>query len=161
MTRTSDLHPLKRLVGTWLTEGTHPARPGLVIRGTSTFEWLEGQQFLIQRARTDQPEFPDSMTITGFVDRDRAEPADGDDASLVMHYYDSRGVFRTFNAAIDDKEWRVWNDSRGFAQRFTGTFADGGSTISVVTLLCTDGSTWKDDLELTYRRLNPKPTPEA
>jgi hypothetical protein len=152
MTRKGELQHLKRLVGTWTTEGTHPARPGLVIRGTSTFEWLEGEQFLIQRARTDQPEFPASLTVTGFVDRDRDEPAKDDDATMAMHYYDSRGVFRTFKAAIDDKVWRMWNDSPGFAQRFTGTFADGGSTIVFVTQLCRDGSTWKDDLELTYRR---------
>ncbi len=30
-------------MGTWTTEGTHPAVPGVVVRGTATIEWLEGE----------------------------------------------------------------------------------------------------------------------
>ena len=149
--RERSLQHFKRLIGTWTTEATHPAWPGGVVHGTATFEWLEGEQFLLQRARSDQPEFPDSLTITGFVDRDRDEPAKDDDATMTMHYFDSRGVFRTFQSEIDDRTWRLWNDSPGFAQRFTFTFADD-ATMQLVTQLCKDGSTWRNDLEARYRR---------
>jgi hypothetical protein len=152
MTRKTSLQHLKRFVGSWTTEATHPARPGLIVHGTATFEWLEGEQFLIQRTRTDQPEFPMALTVTGFVDRDRDVPAKDDDATMEMHYYDSRGVFRTFKSEIDERSWRVSNNSPGFAQRFTMTLGDGGNTIKLLTELCTDGSTWKHDLEATYRR---------
>ena len=51
------LQPLNRLVGSWSTEATHPALPGVVVRGTTSIEWLEGQRFLIVRSRNDHP-FP-------------------------------------------------------------------------------------------------------
>jgi len=62
-----ELEPLNRLVGTWNTEATHPAVPGIV-HGAVTVEWLEGERFLIHRARTDHPDFPDSISIVGFTD---------------------------------------------------------------------------------------------
>jgi len=37
--------PLARLVGTWTTEATHPAVPGVVVHSTVVIEWLEGQRF--------------------------------------------------------------------------------------------------------------------
>src|SRR5829696_6619259 len=59
------LQRLNRLVGVWTTEATHPAMPGTVVRGTAIIEWLEGGRFLIHRARTDHPDFPDSISIVG------------------------------------------------------------------------------------------------
>ena len=41
----SELEPFEALVGTWTTEATHPAVLGTVVRGRSTFEWLEGKRF--------------------------------------------------------------------------------------------------------------------
>jgi len=69
-----------------------------------------------------------------------------------MHYFDSRGVFRLYDVAVDDEVWRLWRDAPGFSQRFTGTFADGGDTIAGRWLLRRDGIHWDDDLEITYRR---------
>ncbi len=71
---------------------------------------------------------------------------------MTMHYFDSRGVFRLFEAAIDDRSWRVWRNAPGFSQRFTGTFSDGGKTITGVWQLCEDDVHWNDDLQITYRR---------
>lgn len=152
------LVPLNRLVGRWDTEATHPALPGVVVRGAVTVEWLEGERFLLHRATTDHPEFPDATSIIGLTDQDRVgEGADQASSAagppqLKMHYYDSRGVFRAFDAAVDDKSWRFWRNAPGFSQRFTGTFADGGDVIAGVTQLCQDDVTWKDDLRITYRR---------
>ena len=36
---------LGRLVGTWTTEASHPAMPGVVVSGSVTVEWLEGARF--------------------------------------------------------------------------------------------------------------------
>jgi hypothetical protein len=68
------------LLGEWATEATHPAMPGVVVRGTASFEWLEGERFLIVRARTDHPQFPDSVSVISDTD------------GMRMHYFDSRGV---------------------------------------------------------------------
>ena len=158
MTIDSTLAPLSRLVGTWTTEATHPAVPGIVVHGTAVIEWLEGKRFLIQRSRMDHPDFPDSISIIGYTEDDRVEetkpvtPPTADVPQLSMHYYDSRGVFRVFQASIDDASWRFWRSAPGFSQRFTGTFADGGDTIVGRSQLCRDDVHWAEDLEITYRR---------
>ena len=59
----------QRLVGEWTTEATHPGVPGTVVHGTARVEWLEGQQFLILRSRSDHPDFPDSISIIGDTER--------------------------------------------------------------------------------------------
>src|SRR3954463_11212721 len=58
------LEPFDALIGTWAIEATHPAVDA-VARGTTTFEWLEGGQFLIQRSRNDEDVFPDSLSGIG------------------------------------------------------------------------------------------------
>ena len=151
------VNALGRLVGSWTTEATHPAMPGVVVHGTATVEWLEGERFLIIRARTDHPEFPDSVSIIGHIEHDRVDKATRgvptDDVSpMRMHYYDSRGVFRDQETSVDADAWRWQRMAPGFSQRFTGTFADGGDTIVGRSQLCEDDAHWKDDLEITYRR---------
>jgi hypothetical protein len=152
------LEQLNRLVGTWTTEATHPALPGLIVHGIAVIEWLEGERFLIHRARIDHADFPDSISIIGITDRDRVENAPTDDPAaatelrLAMHYFDSRGVFRVYDVSVDDQAWRLWRDAPGFSQRFTGTFADRGDTIAGHWQLCRDDITWNDDLQITYRR---------
>jgi hypothetical protein len=150
MTIESTLKQLGRLVGSWSTEATHPAMPGVVVHGTVTVEWLEGERFLIHRARTDHPQFPDSVSIIGSMERDRAGGSSAE--SLTMHYYDSRGVFRAFDASIDETSWRISRESPGFSQRFVGTFAGHGDTIVGRWQLREDDVHWNDDVAITYRR---------
>ena len=150
------LRPLNRLIGHWTTEATHPAVPGVIVRGTTTFEWLEGERFLISRARTDHPDFPDAICIIGFAGRDRAVTDEAAQAvpedQLSMQYFDSRGVHRVFDVTADDDGWRATRAAPGFSQRFTNTFTEGGDTIVGRTQLCEDDLHWKDDLQITYRR---------
>lgn len=152
MTRSTLLKPLERLVGSWTTESTHPALPGVIVHGTAVVEWLEGKQFLLHRARTDHAEFPDALSVIGDDAQDRVDGAAPAEPALAMHYFDSRGVFRRFLASADDQAWRYWRSAPGFSQRFTGTFRDGGNTIVGVSQLCEDDEHWKDDLKITYRR---------
>ena len=158
MTDQASLKPLNRLVGRWTYEATHPSLPGVVVHGTAEVEWLEGERFLIHRARNDHPDFPDSISIIGVAEHDRVEPGArkvSDDAGpppLSMHYFDSRGVFRVMDAAIDETSWRLSRMAPGFSQRFTGTFADGGDTIIGQWEMCNDDVHWNDDLVITYRR---------
>ena len=149
------LRAFNRLVGTWTTEATHPALPGIVVHGTAIVDWLEGERFLIHRARTDHPDFPHSISIIGFTDRDRAgkaPPRAAGESELHMHYFDSRGVFRVYNVRIDDESWRIWRVARGFSQRFTGTLADAGNTIVGRWQMSEDDIHWKDDLQISYWR---------
>ena len=134
---------LNALVGRWTTEATHPAVPGTVVHGRSTFEWLEGEKFLINRARSDHRDFPDSISVIGTVDE-----------RMAMYYFDSRGVHRVYETSVGGSEWQLWRDAPGFSQRFTGTFAEDGDVITGLWQLSRDDSTWDDDLEITYRRVS-------
>jgi hypothetical protein len=109
--------------------------------GQSTFEWLEGQRFLIQRSRYDHLEIRDAMAVFGITDE-----------QLSMHYFDSRGVYRVYAVSLSGGAWRFSRDAPGFSQRFTGTFSDDGNTITGRVELSEDGSTWADDFLITYRR---------
>jgi len=152
------LKALAALVGVWTTQATHPAMPGVVVHGTVHSEWLEGERFLIQRARTDHPDFPDSISIIGSTDRDRvASAASGRPPAaralqLTMHYYDSRGVFRDYDVRIDDEALHIWRAAPGFSQRFTGKFSDGGAAILGLWQMSEDDRLWRDDLQIDYRR---------
>jgi hypothetical protein len=158
MKKTSDptLQALDRLVGTWKTEATHPAMPGVVVHGTVVIEWLEGKRFLIHRARSDHPDFPDSISIIGYMDQARADSTGVAPAAsapqMQMHYFDSRGVFRIYDVSIDATAWRIWRDDPGFSQRFVGTPSADNATIAGQWQLRREDGHWADDLAITYRR---------
>ena len=154
MRKPPQLEHLARLVGRWTTEATHPAVPGVTVHGTVEVEWLEGEWFLIHRGRTDHPDFPDSIWLIGNTDVDRVDDGNASAPTrLRAHYFDSRGVFRVYEVSADAHAWRWWRDAPGFAQRFIGTFADGGDTIVGVSQLSRDNAHWDDDLKITYRRV--------
>lgn len=133
----------QRLIGRWEAEGAHPMLPGDAIRGTSTFEWLEGRRFVIWRSHYEHPEIPDAITIIGVTD-----------GELSMHYFDQRGVYRVYAASLDQAAWRYWRDASApdFSQRFTGTFSDDDNTITGRGQLSKDGETWEGDLDLDFHR---------
>jgi hypothetical protein len=134
------LEPFDALIGTWATEATHPLFDGAV-PGVMTFEWLEGGHFLLQRSRNDHESFPDAMSVIG-----APETADG----LVMEYFDSRGVRRTYAIALDDGVLRIWRDDPAFAQRFSAAL-ERDAFEGLWQLARTPGD-WHDDLKVTYRR---------
>jgi hypothetical protein len=141
----ASLQALSTAVGEWTTEATHPMLPSTVAHGRSTFEWLEGERFLIARARSDHPDFPDSISIIG------------DTGGLRMHYFDSRGVARIYELTLDGRVWTFGRTAPDFSplnfkQRLTWTFSDDGRTIRGTSRICEDDKTWEDDLQITYRR---------
>ena len=134
------LEPFDALIGTWATEATHPKFDG-VVPGRVTFEWLEGGRFLIQRSRNAHELFPDSISIIG-----APEAGEG----LVMEYFDSRGVRRSYGVSLDGGVLRVWRDDPGFDQRFSATLSR--DEFEGQWQLAETPGEWKDDLKVTYRR---------
>ena len=108
----SKLEPFEALIGEWTMELTHPAVEGTVIRGWTTYEWLDGGQFLLQRAVNEHPDFPDSLSVIGVMEGD---------TDLSMQYFDSRGVHRVYAVGFDGRELTLERDEPGFAQRLTAT----------------------------------------
>ena len=134
------LEPFDALIGTWATEATHPLVDA-VVPGSVTFEWLEGGHFVVQRSHNEHELFPDAICVIG-----APEPGDG----LVMEYFDSRGVRRTYGTSLDDGVLRYWRDAPGFDQRFTAAL--GPDEFEGLWQLAETAGEWKDDLRVTYRR---------
>src|SRR4051794_10020025 len=108
---TPTAHPsiarLEPLIGEWRI-----GDPGA--GGHVEFVWLGDKAFVVQRWRSDPPEFPDGIAVIG-----PNEAGDG----FVQHYFDSRGIERRYEMTLDDGEWRLSRDDPGFAQRFSRTFS--------------------------------------
>lgn len=139
----------RRLVGAWGTEATHPRLPGAQIRGTSEWEWLDGERFLVQRTTYDHPDIPDAVAVLGDTD------------GLHMHYFDSRGVHRVYVLTLHEDGWELAMDKDApagafatapFSQQMRFVLGDQDRTIAGRGRLSEDGVTWEDDLQVTYRR---------
>ena len=130
------LEPFEALIGGWTTEATHPMLEG-VVQGSVTFEWLEGGHFIVQRSHNDHEAFPDAICVIG-------APEEG--GGLVMEYFDSRGVRRTYGIALADGVLRMWRDDPDFAQRYSATIGPDGFE-GQWQLARTPGD-WRDDLRV-------------
>lgn len=135
------LEPFAALVGTWDTEGKHRLVDS-VIRGTVTFEWLAGGYFLVQRSHTEDERFPDGLCVIG-----AAEEGGG---PLLMEYFDSRGVRRTYRTSIEGGVWRIWRDEPGFDQRFSARLA--ADEFEGAFELAEKPGEWQHDMTVRYRR---------
>ena len=74
------------------------------------------------------------------------------DGEYRQHYFDTRGVSRIYEMSLRDGVWKLWRDSPGFSQRFTGTFGDDGNTITGFWKKSGDGEAWEHDFDLTYTK---------
>ncbi|MCK9249893.1 MAG: hypothetical protein M0P31_13090 [Solirubrobacteraceae bacterium] len=137
-----DMRPFAALLGAWTISGTHRLLPDVDAPGRVTYEWLEGERFLLGRTRVDHPDIPDSLTVTGPTD-------DG----LGTRYFDSRGVQRLYATDLRDGTWTMHRAAPGFHQRFRATFDATHQTITGAWDLSPDGVRWDHDLALTYRRV--------
>ena len=134
------LESFDALTGTWVTEAVHPALDA-VVPGSTTFEWLEGGHFVVMESRNDHELFPDAIGVIG-----APEAGDG----LVMEYFDSRGVRRTYGVSLADGVLRMWRDHPGFEQRFSATLGD--EAFEGLWQLARTPDEWVDDLKVVYRR---------
>ena len=130
---------LDALVGTWRIEV--PQFPGP--SGTETVEWLEAGAYLRIHAEVPAP----APTATMIVGRDDS----GDECTVL--YYDSRGVSRIYRMTFAGGVWRMWREAPGFWQRFTGTLAEDGATITAAWEKSPDGAAWEHDFDMLYTRI--------
>jgi hypothetical protein len=138
--RDPTLEPFDVLIGNWTTESTHPLVDELV-PGDTSFEWLEGNRFLIWRSRSDHELFPDAIAVIG-------HPEAG--GGLLMEYFDSRGVRRTYSVSLEDGLLRMWREQPGFDQRFSATLAR--ETFEGQWQIARTQGDWRADLKVIYRR---------
>ena len=150
MTRNSTgLSALEPFVGVWNMAARF--KDMAVAEGDArvTFEWLPGQQFLLERWEVPVPEAPDGIAVIG------VEPGRAD--GYRQHYFDSRGVARIYKMSFEHGIWKLWRDEPDFSpldflQRYSGTFSPDGQTIVGAWEICHDGTTWEHDFELLYTK---------
>ncbi|MET0764976.1 MAG: hypothetical protein ABWY29_08920 [Blastococcus sp.] len=148
MTDARDASALEPLIGSWDLAAEFPTGEGAGVPGRTTFEWLLGRAFVLQRVSVGHPEAPDSHIILA--------PATLGNA-WTQHYFDSRGVVRRYEMTFDGREWallrRTADDSPlDFHQRFIGRLSEDGDTIAGQWEISDDGGAWRTDFRLTYRR---------
>jgi hypothetical protein len=141
--RKDRLRRLEPFVGEWTVE----AQPGGP-QGQSTFEWVLGGAFLLQRTSIPVEGAPDSLSII------RVDEAAG---SYQQHYFDSRGVVRLYDMTLTDGIWRLERHEPDFSplpfhQRFIGTFSGDGNAIDGAWERSETGNDWVVDFPLSYRR---------
>ena len=142
--RNPALERLEALVGKWSVEAVPSGGPAWPGEAWTTFEWLKGRNFLVERSTVEMPEAPDGVMIIG--------PGDEPD-TFRQYYFDSRGVHRIYEMTLSDRVWKLWRDaSDPFPQRFTGTFSDDGMTIAGRWEKAEDGTNWETDFDLTFRQ---------
>lgn len=137
---------LAAFIGTWSMEVDIPGAPSGDVGARTVFEWLPGEQFLVQRWEVPVPAAPDGIAIIGFYP---------DRELYLQHYFDSRGVARVYEMSFSDGVWKLWRESAdfsplNFSQRFEGTFSDDGQRITGHWESSSDGSSWEHDFNLTY-----------
>jgi hypothetical protein len=128
---------LERFIGEWTMQVTFPGAPPMT-GGRVVFEWMTGEQFIIEGWEVPVPEAPDG--------------------TFRQHYFDSRGIARIYQMRLEDGVWTLWRDTADFspldfAQRYTGRFSEDGTAIAGRWEIAHDGSTWEHDFDLTYLRV--------
>ena len=141
------LDQLAPFIGEWnieITSMSFNPDPSAVVRGHSSFAWLEGGAFLIQHSKIPDSDFPRSRAVIG---------PDEEAETYRMLYYDSRGVSRIYRMNFSGGIWTIWRDFPGFSQRFNGAFSEDSKIITAYWEKSGDGSNWERDFDLTYTRV--------
>lgn len=137
------LKALEPLVGEWTLEATPPGGPPWPGEATATFEWMEGNQLLIERSAIEMREAPDGICVIG---------CDAANGTYTQLYTDDRGVCRIYEMSIGGGEWRLWREGKPFGQRFSGRFSDEGNRIDGRWETKTENG-WETDFDLVYTRV--------
>ena len=121
----SEPHPtlktLEPLVGIWEVKGSDSDTDDAV-SGRIEFEWMEGGFFLIQKVELAHSGSPGKgLEIIGY-----------DEAAGVCtsNYFDSSGNRFTYAWEVAGDTLRIWFGGKGSPAGFTGTFSDGGKTLT-------------------------------
>lgn len=107
-----------------------PSSPAARIEGVDTYEWLPGGFFLMHKidARVGDEEIK-GIEIIGY---------DASSQTYPTRSFDNKGNTGAYQASVRDGVWTF----RGEAERFTGSFSDGGDTLTGAWERSSDGSKW-------------------
>ena len=96
------------------------------------------------RSKNNEGRIPASISIFG---------SDNTKGEYFMLYFDARQVSRKCDVIFHDNVLKWWRNAPEFSQRYTFTLADNGNTIISKGEISENGTTWEQDLDLTYTRI--------
>jgi hypothetical protein len=113
----ADLKALDRLVGTWKISGG--------AEGTSTYEWMEGGFFLIQRVELEQEGHTNKgIEVIGHLRPFGGEPSE----DIHSRFYDTEGNTLDYVYEIEGDTLTIWGGEKGSPAYYRGTFAEDGNS---------------------------------
>jgi len=128
---------LDRLLGTWTISMRHVAMPAPV-SGQQGYRRVLGGAFVLLEWTYEHPEFPDALAML-----------DG----TTCHYFDVRGITRTFDLNVSDAGWTMIRRDTDFWQRSAARFV-GPDTMEGSGENSHDGGlTWQHDFSMSYARV--------
>jgi hypothetical protein len=135
-----EMRALEVLIGDWETDA-----PDMEAEGRTSFEWLEGGGFLVERSVVSRPEFPNSISIIGPT---------GPEGALQQHYFDSRGVARVYEMTLGAGTWTLYRAGPDWPQRYVGQLGEDGNTITGRWERGTElGAPLQHDFDLNFSRV--------
>jgi len=144
---------LAPLIGEWSMAIVMPGeeRPAKLpdIGARVTFEWMEGQAFVLERWTVPIREAPDGLAVIGW---------DEGRGTFLQHYFDQRGVARVYEMSLANGIWKLERTKPDFSpfdfsQRFTGTLTVESERIDGTWEIANDHETWTKDFDLIYTRV--------
>jgi hypothetical protein len=84
-----------------------------------------------------------TQAVIGFDDTTR---------EITQLYADDRGVTRIYHGTLTETQWLLERSAPGFHQRFVGEFSEGGAKIDGRWEVSPDGTNWKLDFPIIYRK---------
>ena len=119
-----DLAGLDRLVGTWSFSGE--------TAGTTTYEWMEGGFFLLQRSRLEHGDH----VVIGLEVIGHLKPFDGvTSPDIRSRFYDNEGNTLDYVYEFEGDTLTIWGGEKGSPAHYRGTFSADGKAL-------TGGWTW-------------------
>ena len=121
------LRRLDPFVGTWSMQGRETAEYG-EIRGTLSYEWMEGGYFLLQHVEIDPPGHPvRGIEVIGYGrDWEGRAPKD-----CTSHFFDNDGNnFEYVYEVCDDGTVTIWGGYVGSPAAFRGRFSEDRRTLT-------------------------------
>lgn len=127
---------LDRVLGTWKFSMQHVAMAEPVA-GEHRYERVLEGAFILLHSTYEHPEFPDAIAL---LDENEC------------HYFDVRGVTRTFDLEVDDSGWSMIRRDLDFWQRSTTRFLGPDAMEGTGENSLDDGATWQHDYSISYTR---------
>ena len=129
---------LDELLGTWDISMRHVQMREAVL-GLQRYERVLDGAFVMLDWTFDHPDFPDALALL----------QDG-----ALHYFDVRGVSRTFELVFKDSGWTLLRKDPDFWQRCAVALVGPREMKGTGENSHDQGATWEHDFDITYTRIS-------